>query len=770
MAYNISLHTRKIVPPTIVPSRTVLAIMLMMAGAPPALAAAGSNAPGAADMTSVETIVVTANKRVENLQDFGGSADALSAADVQQMHIVSTTDVADLTPGVQVISPNTNSDNFFSIRGVSQNDFSEHQESPVAVYFDEVYMSQAAGTGGLLFDTERVEVLRGPQGTLFGRNATGGLVQYFSKPPTDDLEGYVTVGIGSYERTHLEGAVSGPVADHLDMRLSVAANYGNAWLKNTLANGKDPMNENAQAARLQALYKPTEDFSLRVILRGAKQNSRSGFYSELASYQDPTNHLLGRAVPGNVDVFGTCAGCDMAGYKNTDPFYTGSAAFLGHNRDSTGGATLIAKYSFDGLNLTSITDYSKFNKSYAEDSASTPIDEVHYFTHTNVSQETQEIRLDNGADGSLRWVAGFYYLHILGHYREGVTIGPVFGGPVAYDDPYNLTTTSYAPFAQFEYDILKSLTFTLGGRWSVEDKTYDFTSNILGSEDFTSPPLVSYAFNQALYGGLARLHKGDWSARAGLNWHVTDNVMTYITWNRGIKAGGFNAPLTGYNPGGGPGIDPSQFKFNEERISASELGIKSEFFNHRARLNADVFYYNYQGYQAFNFQGLTQIVFNTPAKISGGEIQASILPIDGLLVDLGASFLDATAKSVPLPDGSFADRRMSQAPKFSFLGRVKYDFVPSFGGNVSLETDFNWRTGVYYNISNAPSTYQPGFWPQNFHVDYTLPSGQWTLSAFVTNAFDKHYYNNMIDVSSLGFTQRVFGERRMFGFEATYNF
>jgi len=124
------------------------------------------------------------------------------------------------------ISPNTNSDNFFSIRGVSQNDFGEHEESPVAVYFDEVYMSQTTGTAALLFDTERVEVLRGPQGTLFGRNATGGLVQYFSKPPTDDFDGYASVSVGSYARTRIEGAIGGPVSDHLDMRLSLAASYG----------------------------------------------------------------------------------------------------------------------------------------------------------------------------------------------------------------------------------------------------------------------------------------------------------------------------------------------------------------------------------------------------------------------------------------------------------------------------------------------------------------------------------------------------------------
>lgn len=748
-------------------SPAVLAWCLIMGSGSAAFADANAQS-AAPDSDSIETVVVTANKRLENLQDVGASAQAFSAQDIQSLHVTNTTQVANLTPGVQVISPNSNSDNFFSIRGVSQNDFSEHQESPVAVYFDQAYMSQAAGTAGLLFDTERVEVLRGPQGTLFGRNATGGVVEYFSKPPTDVLDGYATLGYGSYNHVRLEGAIGGPVSDTVDMRLSLAAHYGDPVIRNNTHPNKSPFNANSQAGRFQVLWTPRQDLSFRLITRAAREDIRSGFYNELASYQDPTDHLLGRAVPPNVDIFGTCAGCDLAGYKNTNPFYTSEAGFVGHNKNSTYGATLISKYSFGGLNLTSITDYSHFNKNYAEDSPSSPIDEVHYFTFTNVSQESQEVRLDNGANSRFRWVAGFYYLHISGHYREGVTIGPVFGGPVAFNDPYRLETTSYAPFAQAEYDILHNLTLIVGGRWSQEEKTFDFASSIVGSENLNDPALVTYNFNPALYGNLAKLSRGDWSARVGLNWHVTKNIMPYISWNRGIKAGGFNAPLTGFNPGGGPSVDPASFKFGEERISAFETGIKSEFWNHRARVNADVFYYDYADYQAFNFKGLTQIVFNTPGKISGGEIQTTFLPFQGFTINLGAAFLDATADAVPLPDGTSLNRRMVQAPKFSFLGRLQYVFEPSFGGAATIETDFNWRTGVYYSISNAPSTYQPGYWLQNFHLSYTLPNGKWRVGAYVENAFDQHYYNNMIDVSSLGFTQRVYGMRRMYGFTINY--
>ena len=750
-----------------------LAILLAASGRlTPALAQEQTPAapPTAAPAGGLEEIVVTANKRTQNLQDVPTSAQAFTSADIQALRVTKVTDIANLVPGVQVISPNTNTDNFFSIRGVSQNDFSEHQESPVAVYLDDVYMSQAAGTQSQLFDTERVEVLRGPQGTLFGRNATGGLVQYFSKQPTDDFTGDADLTLGAYDQIRFEGAVGGQVLPGLDMRLAIVSNSAEPWLKNDLAKGDDPNNQNEKGLRFQTLYKPTDDLQILLQLRGGESHTRAGFYRELPSYQDRTNHLLGTPVPADVNIFGTCPGCDIAGYRNTSDFYEGASAFPGHNQVSTLGSTLKIKYRIDDLNLVSVTDYTKVNKNYGEDSATTPVDEVHYFTFTNVGQISQDLHIDNGSAGRFRWVAGFYYLHIDGGYREAVTLGPVFGGPVAYNDPYKIETTSYAPYAQAEYDILDDLTATVGGRWTEDEKTMDFQSNIVGSENLNGAPLASYAFNQALYGELADLSKGDWSARVALTWRAADGITPYVSWNRGLKGGGFNAPLTGYNPGAGPSIPASTFKFYEEKIDAYEAGVKSEFWGRKARVNADVFYYNYQNYQAFNFLGLSQLVFNAPATVSGGELQATVLPLDGLRLDFGAAILDAEAQNVPLPDGTLTTRKMVEAPRASIDGRIDYTRDLDVGGSLSLETDFSWRTGVYFSISNAPSVYEGPLWLQNFHVTYVTEDGHWTMGAFLENAFDKHYFNNMIDVSSLGFTQRVIGSPRWFGFRAGYEF
>jgi iron complex outermembrane receptor protein len=750
---------------------SAMAAMTAPAYAQTAGASAAAPPPEANSGAQLAEIVVTANKRVQNLQTVPASAAAFGRADLATLRVTKVTDVANLVPGVQIISPNTGSDNFFSIRGVSQNDFSEHEESPVSLYLDDVYVSQAAATQSQLFDTDRVEVLRGPQGTLFGRNATGGLVQYFSKGPTADFTGDADLTVGSYDQVRFEGGVGGPVAKDLEMRIAVVENSAAGGLTNDLpGSGGHLNNQNDQGVRFQTLYQPTDNFQALLILRAGQSHIRSGFYDTLPAYEDPANHLLGTPVPSNVDIYGTCNGCDLAGYRNTSPFYQNESAYPGHNWVSTTGATLKLKYDIDGLNLVSVTDFTRSTKNYQENSITSPFDELHYIVNTGVDQISQDFHVDNGAKDRLRWVAGVYFLHIDGDYREDAILGTALGGPESFNDPYQVETTSFAPYAQAEYDIVRHLTLTVGARYTVDDKSLNYQSNILASEDPNATPFATFNFNQALYGKAATLDAGDWSGRVALDWQLADGIMPYVSWNRGLKAGGFNAPLTGFNPGDGPSLAPSTFKFYEETLDAFEAGIKTEFWDKKARINIDAFHYDYHHYQAFNFSGLTQLVFNTPATIDGGEVQATLMPLPGLKFDLGVALLDARASDVPLPDGTLAARMMAQSPRATVNGRAQYTADFSNGGSLTLETDFSYRTGIYYAISNAPSTYQGPLWLQNFHVNYTLPNKQWTAGVFVENAFDKHYFVNIVDMASLGAAQEVYGTPRWAGVELGYHF
>ena len=251
--------------------------------------------------TGIEQIIVTANRRAEDLQLVPTSVSAVTADQLKDLGITSTTGIAQYVPGVQLMTVNSNTDNFFSIRGATQNDYAEHEESPVAVYMDGVYLSQAAGTGALLFDTERVEVLRGPQGTLFGRNATAGLVQYISKAPTDHPDGYAETSYGNFNANHTELAFGNGILPGLSFRVSVASDYMDPYLTNALYPDKGGGNSNSRAARVQLAWKPDDSFDANLNLHGVILNNRDGLYKFLNVYPDPNNHGLATYLPANLN-------------------------------------------------------------------------------------------------------------------------------------------------------------------------------------------------------------------------------------------------------------------------------------------------------------------------------------------------------------------------------------------------------------------------------------------------------------------------------------
>lgn len=745
-------------------SKCALAVTAVIAAVATSPAARSQTAPPAGDSgIQLKEVIVTATKRKENLQKVSASISVVSAAQLAESNITRTTDIVQLVPGVQVTSPNTGSDNFYSIRGVTQSDYSEHQESPVAVYSDGVYQSMPAGTSALLFDTQQVEVLRGPQGTLFGRNATGGVVQYLSTLPSADRDAYVDVTYGAYNQVKVEAASNATLADGLYARVAVAYNTADSYFHNILAPpNRQPFNQNDKAGRFELLYQPRDsDLSILWSVRDGGTHIRGGVYRELATYPNPNNNNLGTAVPPNVNIFGTCPGCDALGQKNNYGFYWAAAPFTdGHDYSWTQGSTLTVKDRFAGLDLTSISDYTGFWKDYDEDSDSTaPLVEQTYPTLVNVTQLSQELRLDNGTLAKYRWVAGLYYLNIDGHYYEGQSVG-IDSPPDFYGETYQIQTYSAAGFYQAEYDFAPKWTLTLGGRETYDHKTDDFVSAHHTGLYGNSPVNYDYlVFNQSTYGDLALISKADWSGRAALNYQLTDNVMTYVSWNRGIKSGGWTQPVVPV------GINPDTYKFGEERLYAYEAGEKSEWWDHRLRVNADVYYYQYLGYQAFNFYGQSQVDFNAPAKIKGSELEILAAPIQGLRIGIGTALTDATADKIPLPDGVLAVRTLGQAPHWSQTWQVSYRVE-----SVTFEGDASYRSPIYYYISDAPSTYEGGVYLQNFHVDYVTPNPHLTLSAFVTNAFNKQYFVNILDESSIGFAQRVVGIPRWWGIKADYRF
>ncbi|RME61889.1 MAG: TonB-dependent receptor, partial [Alphaproteobacteria bacterium] len=247
---------------------------------------------GAQDRSSVlmEEILVTAQKREQSAQDVGIAITTVSGEQLRRLGLTNAQEVTALAPGVSTLQPNGEANYAIGIRGVANNDFTTNVESPVAVYVDEVYISQMSGAGFLLFDVDRVEILRGPQGTLFGRNATGGLVHYLTVKPKPEFGGYGSVTYGRFDRLKIQGAVNAPIADTLSARASFAAHQGDGYVTNRLKPQQKLNNANEIAGRLQLLFEPSEDFDLLLNARFGEQDIRTGFF-EYASAIFPTGEL-----------------------------------------------------------------------------------------------------------------------------------------------------------------------------------------------------------------------------------------------------------------------------------------------------------------------------------------------------------------------------------------------------------------------------------------------------------------------------------------------
>ncbi|MDE0155995.1 MAG: TonB-dependent receptor plug domain-containing protein [Gammaproteobacteria bacterium] len=319
----------------------------------------------------LDEIVVTAQKREQSLQDVGISVTAFSGDQIRELGYTNTIDIAQQTPALNIIQFHPTLTTLV-IRGISQNDFADHLEAPIATYVDETYVSAMGAAHVQMFDLERVEVLRGPQGTLFGRNATGGLIHYISRRPTEEFEGYGEFTYGSYNQTKWEGALGGPITQNLLGRFSFAGNFHDGVAENRI--GPDLRESEAYALRGQLEFRATDNFTLNLKAHFSEDDSLGNAYTSTPIRGNEDG--LGVRLGPDENAYGTCPGCDPNGFRDPDddPF-TGSYEHSGEFRRGIAGFT--GKMTLDvgeATTLTLIADYLQMNKNYSEDTDGTPID------------------------------------------------------------------------------------------------------------------------------------------------------------------------------------------------------------------------------------------------------------------------------------------------------------------------------------------------------------------------------------------------------------
>jgi iron complex outermembrane recepter protein len=716
---------------------------LMLTASASTIAAAQTASP---TTSAVDDIVVTAQRRSERAIDVPISLTTFSGEQLNNAGVSSTLDLARITPGLNIGQNSGEGDFvFISLRGVAMRDFADTNESPSAVYLNEFYKANLMGLDSQIYDMDRVEVLRGPQGTLYGRNATGGLINYVANAPTDTVEGYASALVAERNRYKVEGAVGGPVTDQLSGRLSVYHHEFDGYTKNIFPGGEDGNALNASSVRGQLLYKPTERIEASLFLQYYDNDNEAGnFFSHKSVRQDPVTGL-------SVDNAG---GADSFGYVDPagDPRNTDSneyAYLKAHQFTAIGKLT----YKFDTFDVISITGYEKGSKDARFDSDSTPNPRATQ-VHPDAEQFSQEIRAQ-GETGALNWVTGLYYFDysVDGNQSRKTSAAVGFRNPVLY----SLDTTSWSAFANLDYKLTESLTATAGLRYTNDRKTYDLRNTDTG-----------LTFNTSTVGDLAKRDDNNTSGSIRLSWKPDQNSLIYGGISQGFKAGTFNVGYTN--------IATAAISVKPETLTDYEVGAKTRLFDGKVDVSGAAFFYDYKNSQAYQFDGktLASTTFNRDATIAGAELEVFARPWQGLAIRGSVTHLDGTLKDVQLPGlttiGPVVDRQLPLTPDWAANLEGRYTWPAWFGGDFAVQGNVSYKSSQFFDAFNSPSHHEDGYTTADLRASWTDASQKLTFAIFAENVTDTEYRTYSFDLSFLGQATSVWGRPRWVGAEVSYNF
>ncbi|WP_145206374.1 TonB-dependent receptor [Sphingobium sp. B2] len=772
-----------------------IAMMAAMA-AGPALAQDASVPEQAADQSNQSAdIIVTAQFRQQNLQDTPIAITAVSSETLAARSQTSVTDLGQFAPNVALAPATSLQGNSVAafIRGVGQLDSSFALEPGVGIYIDDIYYGTTYGAVMDLTDLERVEVLRGPQGTLAGKNSVGGAVKLFSKKPDATAGGFIEATYGSYDRLELRGSANIPLSDSLFLRVSGVSKNVDGYMKLldygcvNPASGIAPTGTNdkgcqvgteggidVMALRAALRFAPVgSPLEVNIVADVSKDNSEAVATKLLYA----NNPLVRSYVPGN----------PTAGIPFDSRFITASKSYTSYANYATGGnyttvfgiPTQVAPGGFsasptssvkswgiagtidydlsDMLKLKSITGYRKADGTSAIDVDGSPLAILLQQFNYSHEQFTQELRLSaNFNDAVDLTVGGFYYKAT--DLLSGRSAIPTLLFDFLVDDV--VKNRSASAFAHAEFHVTDAFNVIAGLRYTDDKKTYDYSRrNIDGS--LPSGAFFTPNFLLAGLDGLSGTFKGDrLDYRLGVNYRWNDQLMTYAQVSTGFKGGGINPR---------PSAPDQVQTFGPEKLTTYEAGFKADLMGRMLRLNGAVFLNDYKDMQLVRYQCPESVVFSCSvpsnagdARVLGWELEASLRPTDGLSIDASAGYLDFDYKKITNP-ATLVTKNMI-APfisKWQLSAGIQYEADLAGSGTLTPRIDWSWRSNYFYNaINNAFNQINPPHLV-NARLTYQGPDKDWSLSLGVTNLLDSYYYAGKAEnVGSFGVVSGVVGRPR----------
>jgi iron complex outermembrane recepter protein len=745
--------------------------------------------------TDAGDIVIVARRREERLIDVPIAVTALSSEDLARQQAVDLSGVQGTIPNVNLVQGrgSTSTANIF-IRGIGQPDALQTFDPAVGVYVDGVYISRIQGALFNLFDVQRLEVLRGPQGTLYGKNTIGGAVNVISrKPDLNEFHALGSLTYGRFNQILANGYVTAPlVADKV--ALSIAGVYDKRdGIVTDPRTGRKFNDRDTLAGRAILRAKPTE--TLEFVLAGDYTRQRTAL-----TLGEPTAPLLAtRFIPASIVQLLPARPYGAYNYRASTGFGPGQGQKLDH-----WGVSLTANLELnDAFSLTSITAYRKLRPDFFIDIDATERELGDVFVGVRQRQFSQELQLKYEND-RLNGVFGLYYLTERVRSHQEAYADDLFqltaAVPITFtrliDDDQK--TDSYAAFGQLTYELTDRLSVTGGLRYTREKKRYDrFTttvSTVLGGPTaglngltFRFPdnlPAPFNADNDVTYEA--------WTPSATLSFKPTPDTLLYASASRGFKSGGFNGRVNSLTDvtqivSGVPTIVPS---FKPETVWTYETGAKGSFLNGLVTLSGDVFYSDYKNFQArvgadstsATGSGALPVINAGKLRIWGVEFEATVKPVDNLTLRSTFGYLNAAYKEFNdtrrppnlscNPTGAKITCEPAFAPPITFSQSVDY-VIPlgSEGGTLTLGGDARFVDKHFLSVDNRPNLVENGYWLANAYVQYDAPGGAWYLRGGIKNLTKSLYRTDAQEFSSVGNIQTVYyGDPRTWNVTAGFRF
>ena len=714
-------------------------------------------------VAQIEEIIVTAQKRTESLQEIPLTVSAITANDIQNLRIRSSTEIASQIPNFQIMMPYGESQPVFVVRGISMSDFGLNQTSPIVMYVDEGVKGPFAMQGMQMYDLERIEVLKGPQGTLYGRNATGGTVNVITKKPSfDGLEGYLTAGVGSDNRYEVNGAVNTTLMDErLAARVAFTYAQQDGYVEVIDPSLEDQASTDVYAVRLSFLARPFEN--VEAILRLHKAESDPINYGGLSVVANPAFGGVGFA-PGN----------DRSGLG----FFENNVNFTPKLTHDNEGIAFTLKWDFmDDLTLTSITTYDEANFASRADDDGSPLSITHTLFSADSKQVAQELRITSSYAGPFNWIAGFFYSYDEVNTNSFIEnafefapfnpADPLFGqcdivffvGCIA-ENSFNQERDSVAGFLHTTYDFTENVTIAVGVRYTKDEITLnDYFADVndpSGNFPFTLIPTVAQ-------------QKEDSNKATGtvsIDYKIRENILTYFSVSRGYRIGAFNG-LAFFSTTEVNAAKP-------EVVDAVEVGFKSKLFNERVRLNGAFFNYEYNNLQFLNTDPLTFALTIENAKatsMKGFDLEMLAKVTDEFTINAGLGFLDAKYDDLLLSGLDLSGNHVINAPEWMFNIGANYVLPTPSMGTFTIHFDANYTDDQFFDAFNDNRVTQDAYWLANARLTWDSPGDSFSVGVWAKNLWEKEYVvfaQNVEAFSNSIFNQR--GRPREVGAEFSYRF